>query len=171
MIIYILIKIINIKLFALLQNYYFFFQVLFGENSILKLLKINYNLIIFLIILLIIIFIMDYFYKLLKLLFQEKEKLSIEKSNLNEKQKIYNQLNYYNEYNLYRLLCPKKVVGKKKILIGNYGDGGYVMLDNFKGIKIAYSFGISNLNVFLIFDKYKKLSYHKIFLNYFSFHS
>ena len=116
--------------------------------------SINYNFIIFLIILLIIIFIMDDFYKSFKLLFQEKEKLSIEKSNFYEKQKIYDKLNYNNEYNLYRLLCPKKVVGKKKILIGTYGDGGYIMLDNFKGIRIAYSFGISNLNVFLTVDKY-----------------
>ena len=32
----------------------------------------------------------------------------------------------------------------EKILIGEKRDGGYVLLDDFKNIKIAYSFGISN---------------------------
>ena len=48
------------------------------------------------------------------------------------------------------MLCPKEVIGKNKILIGTYGDGGYVLLDDFKDIKIAYSFGISNI---ISFDK------------------
>lgn len=55
-----------------------------------------------------------------------------------------------NDFNLYRMLCPKEVIGKRKIIIGNYSDGGYVLLDDFKDIKIAYSFGISNL---ISFDK------------------
>ena len=42
------------------------------------------------------------------------------------------------------MLCPKKVVGLEKILMGDYKDGAYVLLNNFEGIKIAYSFGISN---------------------------
>jgi hypothetical protein len=37
-----------------------------------------------------------------------------------------------------------KVLGKKKIRIGNKKDGGYVLLDDFDNIKIAYSVGISN---------------------------
>ena len=46
---------------------------------------------------------------------------------------------------IYHLIVPKKVVGKKRILLGNKneGDGIYVILDDFKDIKIAYSFGIS----------------------------
>ena len=49
------------------------------------------------------------------------------------------------------MLCPKEVVGKNKILAGNYGDGGYVILDDLDQIKIAYSFGISNL---ISFDEF-----------------
>ena len=45
---------------------------------------------------------------------------------------------------IYHLILPKNVVGRKKILIGEKRDGGYVLLDDFKNIKIAYSFGISN---------------------------
>ena len=46
---------------------------------------------------------------------------------------------------IYHLLAPKKVVGKKRILLGEKRDGCYVLLDDFKDIKIAYSFGISNM--------------------------
>ena len=45
---------------------------------------------------------------------------------------------------IYHLITPKHVVGKNKILIGAKRDGGYVLLDDFKNIKIAYSFGIKN---------------------------
>ena len=45
---------------------------------------------------------------------------------------------------IYHLLSPKKVVGKKRILLGPKGDGSYVILDDFDKIKIAYSFGIFN---------------------------
>jgi hypothetical protein len=45
---------------------------------------------------------------------------------------------------IYHLICPKNVIGKKKILIGTKKDGSYVLLDDFKDIKIAYSFGIGN---------------------------
>ena len=48
-----------------------------------------------------------------------------------------------NQYCIYHLICPKKCVGKKRILIGEKKDGSYVLLDDFKDIKIAYSFGIS----------------------------
>ena len=43
----------------------------------------------------------------------------------------------------YHLISPKKVEGKKRILIGEKRDGSYVLLDDFQDIKIAYSFGIS----------------------------
>ena len=43
---------------------------------------------------------------------------------------------------IYHLILPKNVVGKKRILIGKKGDGCYVLLDDLKDIKIAYSFGI-----------------------------
>ena len=42
----------------------------------------------------------------------------------------------------YQFLCPKEVIGYKRILIGYKKDGCYVMLDNFENIKIAYSIGI-----------------------------
>ena len=48
------------------------------------------------------------------------------------------------------MLCPKEVVGKEKILLGDYADGSYVLLNNLEGIKIAYSFGIANQ---ISFDK------------------
>ena len=51
---------------------------------------------------------------------------------------------------IYQFLCPKEVINKKRILIGNHEDGSYVMLDDFKNIKIAYSIGIDGL---IQFDK------------------
>lgn len=45
---------------------------------------------------------------------------------------------------LYRFLCPKEVVGKKRVLVGKKVDKGYVLLDDFKNVKIAYSFGIND---------------------------
>lgn len=39
-------------------------------------------------------------------------------------------------------LRPQKVVGFNKIRLGSKGDGGYVMIDDFSGIKHAYSLGI-----------------------------
>ena len=44
---------------------------------------------------------------------------------------------------IYHLIAPKKVVGKKRILIGKKDNGCYVLLDDFKNIRYAYSFGIS----------------------------
>ena len=43
---------------------------------------------------------------------------------------------------IYPYLKPKKVKGKKRIFFGSKKDGGYVLLDDFKGISKAYSFGI-----------------------------
>ena len=51
---------------------------------------------------------------------------------------------------IYRYLCPKKVKGKKRVLIGKKEDGCYVMLNDFENIKIAYSIGIRDL---IQFDK------------------
>lgn len=47
------------------------------------------------------------------------------------------------QFCIYHLLSPKKVVGKKRILLGPKRDGSYVLLDDFDKIKIAYSFGIN----------------------------
>ena len=52
---------------------------------------------------------------------------------------------------IYHLLVPKKVIGKERILIGGKKDGSYILLNDFKNIKIAYSFGIGNR---IQFDKY-----------------
>ena len=49
------------------------------------------------------------------------------------------------QYCIYHLISPKAVIGKKRILIGEKKDGCYVLLNDFKNIKIAYSFGISNM--------------------------
>ena len=48
-------------------------------------------------------------------------------------------------YCIYHLIFPKKVIGKKKMLIGEKSDGCYVLLDDFENIRIAYSFGISHM--------------------------
>lgn len=52
---------------------------------------------------------------------------------------------------IYHLLVPKKVIGKERILIGGKKDGSYVILNDFKDIKIAYSFGI---RIEIQFDNY-----------------
>ena len=43
---------------------------------------------------------------------------------------------------IYQFICPKEVINKTRILIGTIHDGSYVMLNDFKNIKIAYSIGI-----------------------------
>jgi len=58
--------------------------------------------------------------------------------------------NIKNESSIYNLLRPKDIIGKKKIRIGKKGDGGYILLNDFKNIKIAYSIGI-----------YKEISFDK----------
>ena len=52
---------------------------------------------------------------------------------------------------IYHLIAPKEVIGKKRILIGAKRDGCYVLLNDLKNIKIAYSFGIERK---IQFDKY-----------------
>src|SRR5476651_2191886 len=43
---------------------------------------------------------------------------------------------------LLRLLAPERAEGVAKIRVGGRHDGGYVMLDDFRGIEGAYSLGI-----------------------------
>jgi hypothetical protein len=40
------------------------------------------------------------------------------------------------------LLTPSAVVGHSKVRIGAECDGGYVMIDDFKGVRVCYSFGV-----------------------------
>ena len=47
-----------------------------------------------------------------------------------------------NEYCIYHLISPKKVIGKNRVLFKKRAYGCYVLLDDFENIKIAYSFGI-----------------------------
>ena len=75
----------------------------------------------------------EYSIKLLKMMTNNDEK---------EYKGALNCLLNDNEFCIYRLLCPKEIPGKKRILIGRKADGGYVLLDDFENIKIAYSFGI-----------------------------
>ena len=49
----------------------------------------------------------------------------------------------YNDYNIYKILSIKEVLGYKKIRIGDKKDGGYILLDDLKDIKYGYSFGIA----------------------------
>ena len=47
-----------------------------------------------------------------------------------------------NEHCIYHLILPKEVLGKQRIILGEWHDGCYILLNDFKIIKIAYSFGI-----------------------------
>ena len=93
--------------------------------------------------------------------------LSIYSDNIHDKYKILrlltnNNFYYYGDYEkcllnnpdsqncIYHLIAPKKVIGKERILIGDKADGSYVLLNDFKNIRIAYSFGIQKL---VQFDK------------------
>ncbi len=42
------------------------------------------------------------------------------------------------------MLRPHKVAGLRKVRVGRFFDGGYVMLDDFDGVKAAYSLGIND---------------------------
>ena len=119
--------------------------------------KKNLFLIIILIILLLIIIIFFLFYRLEKknnhiIKFKNIEKdiskeiikkldfikiqLKILKKEVVENKKIGN----YNNNNFYYLLSIKKVLGYKKIRIGKNKDGGYILLNDLKNIKIGYTF-------------------------------
>ena len=73
----------------------------------------------------------EYFNNLLQTINTEKKYESVKKC-------------YYNNDDscIYKYFCPKKVVGKNLKLYGLKKDGGYVLTDDLKNIKIAYSFGI-----------------------------
>ena len=58
----------------------------------------------------------------------------------------------YNSTCIYNFLSPKKVKGKTRILVGGKKSTGYVMLDDFDNIKIAYSFGIGSEDWHISFD-------------------
>jgi len=59
---------------------------------------------------------------------------------LSNNRKIFTK--YNNEF--YYLMNSMDVLGYKKIRIGKKADGGYIILDDFRNIKIAYSFGIDS---------------------------
>lgn len=92
-----------------------------------------------------------------RLNFNDTDKITALKIITNNNEKYYKGIencllnNPDDQLCLYHLLVPKKVKGKEKILIGQKEDGSYVILDDFKNIKIAYSFGIRTE---IQFDKY-----------------
>ena len=95
-----------------------------------------------------------------------------DKLNILQNQTLSNQekLHNYNN-NIYYLLSTREVLGYKKFRIGNKGDGGYILLNDLKNIKIGYSFGISreisfdkeladkNIDVFMYDHTIKKLPF------------
>jgi hypothetical protein len=107
--------------------------------------------------------------------------LKIEMKLMKEKQNLLFTLRKYdiitknlktkNKTDLINLFQPKDVIGKGKIRIGRKYDGGYVILNDFKNVKIAYSFGISreisfdkgladkNIDVFMYDHTISKLPY------------
>ena len=130
--------------------------------------RLYYFLIIIGILFIIILTIKIYFSKSLKIgktiscLFPNTTKLQNKKLTLSDKLKLLKLYTNNNELRykgiekcltsdpdtqkcIYHLIVPKNVLGKKRILLGNKkdGDGIYVILDDLKDIKIAYSFGIS----------------------------
>jgi len=123
-----------------------------GKNNFFgraKKLLINYNILIIIILLIVIIIINILYHRatiknIKKLLKKNIKNLNNQNSILNQQiDTIFSYLyNIKNESSIYQLLKPQDVFGKKKIRIGKKGDGGYVLLNDFDNIKIAYSFGI-----------------------------
>ena len=72
------------------------------------------------------------------------------KLNLIENYKNKNNRNQKKASNL-NFIFPLKVIGLNKIRIGKNGDGGYILLEDLKQIRIAYSFGIGDE---ISFEKY-----------------
>ena len=72
---------------------------------------------------------------------------------------------------IYHLITPKEVLGRKRVLLGDKHDGCYVLLNDFKDVKIAYSFGIHtniqfdkaladrNIDIFMYDHTIKSLPY------------
>jgi hypothetical protein len=97
-----------------------------------------------------------------KIIFRKKKKILYEKDDINSKIDQLKNLTKNNqtliehvekcimnnpdeEKCLYQFLCPKEVVGKKRVLFGTKKDGCYVLLDDLENIKIAYSIGIDGI--------------------------
>ena len=123
-------------------------QLALNEYKYLKLKKIDYKFIIFIFIsickfisLFIIIIMIKTNKQELSIKNQLIEKLNLIENNL--KSIKDNKINYQNNYNIYKFLCPNGVVGHNKIRFGRKADGGYILLDDINNIRIAYSFGIS----------------------------
>ena len=78
-----------------------------------------------------------------------KEKITLLKlmtnNNENEYKKVQECLlnDPDKSYCIYHLISTKDVLNKKRVLIGEKRDGGYLLLDDFNNVHIAYSFGIS----------------------------
>ena len=73
-----------------------------------------------------------------------------DKINLQKEREIFEKYKLERAIKFNRLLCPKEVIGKKKVLLGKPGDGAYVLLYDLSDVKIADSFGISYT---IYFDK------------------
>jgi hypothetical protein len=73
--------------------------------------------------------------KIIKKLDYVEDKLKILQNQTLSIKKI---LNYHNN-NIYYLLSTREVFGYKKVRIGNKGDGGYILLNDLKNIKIGYT--------------------------------
>lgn len=92
---------------------------------------------------------MDLFYKFKNIIINDTESYS----------KIFNCIlkdDPEKELCIYQYLKPKKVKGKNRILIRPKEEGRYVLLDDFKGISKAYSFGIEHnveFNLILLYLK------------------
>lgn len=56
---------------------------------------------------------------------------------------LSNYINNIYSFDIIKIFRPMNVLGYQKIRIGRKSDGGYIILNDFKDIQIAYSFGIS----------------------------
>ena len=130
----------------------------FNENRFSKK-KINKNLLLLILIILILFIINDFYFFFFKRNINHIINFNYSEKTLNQEiikklklietkfkkleQEELSKINNYNNFNIYYLLYIKEVKGYKKIRIGNKRDGGYILLNDFKNIKIGYSFGIS----------------------------
>lgn len=93
-----------------------------------------------------------------KSIFNDNKSLKQDINNYNNKIKLIEKaqnlqqikINYLSNYinNIYsfdiiNIFRPMNILGYQKIRIGRKSDGGYIILNDFKDIQIAYSFGIS----------------------------
>ena len=138
------------------ENKYETINPITKENLKKKIKHINYKALIYFSVILLIVFFIMLIIENKKLksknieLIKEKNTLTKKIEKLTYSNLFFKQVYPKNEFEFYKLLCPKKVIDKKKVMYGNDKEGGYVLFDDIKDIKIAYSFGISTL---LAFDK------------------